>query len=244
MFKKFSFVCLSITIFFGFAQASAIGFVGVIDGKVVCSEGYTYNKATDHCEEIYVPPNASLSGTSWVCEDDRLKAGGLCHESKAFYEDDLDVVNIYEIGRELTPELKAIIMSVMPDMIVDHFASYVDIHLKGLKPGELLNINVSSDGLIGALKYLPVQLDLSPIPEIFVIQHSSLYCGASGCGGFILDLDTDGGPKKIGDVFFSGTLVKPQIGPAPAPKSGYYDFVIVSDEGMNVYHFDSLKGHY
>ena len=205
------------------------------DGKVICKEGYELNKSGNNCKSFDLPPNAEYIENGWKCSWGFLKIHDLCHSEKSLKEN--------EEWQALTPELRSIVLQLMPEHFVSHLAGRVDRYVKHYSAAKLAEWDYSIEDFFQPMVYRAVQLDTSELPEIFIEQGDVNYCGSGGCSGFVIKFDEDG-PRLIGDVFYSGKLVPPIIGPAPAPKSGFYSFAMVSDEGLVVYKYDEAKKKY
>ena len=205
------------------------------EGKLICKKGYELNDAGNGCKSFDLPPNAEFIENGWKCSWGFRKIKSLCHSLESMKEKDK--------WQALTPELRSIVLQLMPEHFVAHLAGRVDRYVKHYSAAKLAKWSYSIEDFFQPMVYRAVQLDTSELPEIFIEQGDVNYCGSGGCSGFVIKLDGDA-PRLIGDVFYSGKLVPPIIGPAPAPKSGFYSFAMVSDEGLVVYKYDEAKQKY
>ena len=186
----------------------------------------------------------AFSGNDDSCKQGHVLLGELCHSYESLEVKTGEIFNPYDDAKALTPELAVMIIQLMPDEITRFIDSYFGSHVSFMKPDELLNWDLSVRDYLSYLSYVPVQLDVSDVPEIFILDQAPGNCGAGGCSGFVLDLDSSETGDILGTVFYTGSVVKPVIGPAPPPESGYYDFAVVGDEGITKYSFDNLSDSY
>ena len=186
----------------------------------------------------------AFSGNDDSCKQGHVFLGGLCHSYESLEDKTGEMFNPYDDAKELTPELAVMIIRLMPDEITSFIDSYFGSHVSFMKPDDLLSWDLSVRDYLSYLSYVPVQLDVSDAPEIFILDQSPGRCGAGGCSGYVLDLDSSDTGDILGTVYYTGSVVKPVIGPAPPPESGYYDFAVVGDEGISTYNWHKAIDKY
>ena len=153
------------------------------------------------------------------------------------------LINIYKDGKPITGEIKAAILKTQGERIIDDLAYQFEAYVNFQSQQELTKWTYNSDQLFGSLKYVDFQLDKSPRNEVIVLWDRPGWCGSGGCSGLIFKVDSDQ-PAYLGQVFLSGLILAPTIGPGAGPDHGFHDFAISGDEGISQYIFNPKQGHY
>ena len=153
------------------------------------------------------------------------------------------LINIYKDGKPINGDIKAAILKTQGKRIVDDLAYQFNAYVSYKSKQELIGWNYNTDQIFSDLKYVEFQLDRSKRNEVLVLWQRPGYCGSGGCSGLIFKLDTEQ-PKYLGQVFLSGLILTPTIGPGAGPDHGFHDFAISGDEGISQYTFNPKKGYY
>ena len=153
------------------------------------------------------------------------------------------LINIYKDGKPINGDIKAAILKTQGKRIVDDLAYEFKAYVPFKSKQELIGWNYNTDEVFSDLKYVGFQLDRSHRTEVIVLWRRPGYCGSGGCSGLIFRLDTEQ-PKYLSQVFLSGSILTPTIGPAAGPEHGFHDFAISGDEGISQYTFNPQKGYY
>ena len=152
-------------------------------------------------------------------------------------------ISLYQDGRPLTDEVKAALLYTQSDLILSEIIHGFERFLPGKSMAELSDWSYGSEEILSNLTFAEIQLDDSPRKEVMVLFQSPGYCGSGGCSGLLLKLDSDL-PSFLGEVFLSGSIVPPVIGPGAGPEHGFYDFAISGDAGIYVYTYNPATGEY
>lgn len=153
-----------------------------------------------------------------------------------------EVINIYKEGSPLNKEIKGAFLYTQSDLILSQIESMFKYYMPDNQK-DLGNWSYGTEELFSYLKYAEIQLDKSDKKEVVILFAAPGYCGSGGCSGFLLKLD-EGRPKNLGQIFLSGSIIAPTIGPGASPPSGFHDFAISGDDGIYIYSYDAETSRY